>query len=66
MPFQYTQIGVAALAGALFLGRLPDGWSWFGMALIAGAGAASAWLTLREAAARQQPMSAVAADTVVE
>jgi drug/metabolite transporter (DMT)-like permease len=66
MPFQYTQIGVAALAGALFLGRLPDGWSWFGMALIAGAGAASAWLTLRESAARQQPMSAVAADTVVE
>ncbi len=66
MPFQYTQIGVAALAGALFLGKVPDGWSWIGMALIASAGAASAWLTLREAAARQQPVSAVAADTVAD
>jgi drug/metabolite transporter (DMT)-like permease len=64
MPFQYCQIGVAALAGALFLGKRPDAWSWFGMALIAGAGAASAWLTLREAAARQQPVTALAADTI--
>ncbi|MDP1692643.1 MAG: DMT family transporter [Burkholderiaceae bacterium] len=66
MPFQYTQIGVAALAGALFLGKLPDAWSWLGMALITGAGAASAWLTVREAAARQQPVTALAADTVVD
>ncbi|MES2960543.1 MAG: DMT family transporter [Pseudomonadota bacterium] len=66
MPFQYTQIGVAALGGALFLGKLPDRWSWLGMALIAGAGAASAWLTVREAAARQQPVSAVAADSVAD
>ncbi|HEY6087544.1 MAG TPA: DMT family transporter [Burkholderiaceae bacterium] len=66
MPFQYVQIGVAALAGALFLGKLPDRWSWLGMVLIAGAGAASAWLTVREAAARLQPVSAVAADTVAD
>lgn len=66
MPFQYTQIGVAALAGALFLGKLPDRWSWLGMSLIAATGAASAWLTLREAAARQQPVSAVAADTIAD
>jgi drug/metabolite transporter (DMT)-like permease len=64
MPFQYSQIGVAALAGALFLGKRPDAWSWLGMALIAGAGAASAWLTLREATARQQPVTALAADTI--
>ena len=66
MPFQYTQIGVAALAGAVFLGTRPDGWSWLGMALIAIAGAASAWITVREAAARQQPVSTVEADTVVD
>jgi len=36
------------------------------MLLIAGAGAASAWLTVREAAARQQPVSAVAADSVAD
>lgn len=66
MPFQYAQIGVAALAGAVFLGKVPDRWSWLGMGLIATAGAASAWLTLREAAARQQPLSAVEADTLVE
>ena len=66
MPFQYTQIGVAALAGALFLGKRPDGWSWLGMGLIALAGAGSAWLTVREAAARNQPVSALAADTVAD
>lgn len=66
MPFQYTQIGVAALAGAALLGKRPDGWSWLGMALIALAGAGSAWLTVREAAARNQPVTAVAADTVAD
>lgn len=66
VPFQYVQIGVAALGGAVFLGKLPDAWSWLGMALITSAGAASAWLTVREAAARQRPVTAVEADTVVD
>lgn len=64
MPFLYTQIGVAALAGWLALGAVPDAWGWTGMAVIAVCGAASAWLNVRDAAAHQRPVSAVAADTV--
>ncbi|MDH4287494.1 MAG: DMT family transporter, partial [Aquincola sp.] len=66
MPFQYVQIAVAAFAGYIAFGRLPDGWGWLGMVVIAACGAASAWLNLREAAARQRPVTAVAADTVAE
>jgi drug/metabolite transporter (DMT)-like permease len=65
-PFLYTQIGVAALAGWLALGAVPDAWGWTGMAVIAICGAASAWLNVRDAAARQRPVSAVAADTVAD
>jgi hypothetical protein len=36
------------------------------MLVITACGAASAWLNMREAAARQRPLSAVAADTVAE
>ena len=64
MPFLYTQIGVAALAGWLALGAVPDAGGWIGMAVIALCGAASAWLNVRDAAAQQRPVSAVAADTV--
>lgn len=66
MPFLYTQIGFAALAGWLVLGDAPDAWAWVGMAVIALCGAASAWLNVRDAAARQRPVSAVAADTVAD
>jgi drug/metabolite transporter (DMT)-like permease len=66
MPFMYVQIGVAALAGWLALGAAPDAWGWTGMAVIAASGAASAWLNVRDAAAHQRPISAVAADTVAE
>lgn len=48
MPFTYAQIGVAALAGWVALGDLPDAWSWVGMAVIAACGAASAWSTARQ------------------
>ena len=48
MPFTYVQIGVAALAGWVALGDLPDAWSWVGMAVIAACGAASAWSTARQ------------------
>ena len=66
MPFLYTQIGVAALAGWLALDAVPDAWGWTGMAVIALCGAASAWLNVRDAAAHQRPVSAVAADTVAD
>ncbi len=66
MPFLYTQIGVAALAGWLALGAVPDAWGWTGMSVIALCGAASAWLNVRDAAAHHRPVSAVAADTVAD
>ena len=66
MPFQYAQIAVAAIAGYFVFSVVPDGWGWVGMAVIAVCGAASAWLNIREAAAQRRPVSAVAADTVVD
>lgn len=66
MPFLYTQIAVAAFAGWIALGAAPDAWGWTGMAVIAVCGAVSAWLNVRDAAAHQRPVSAVAADTVAD
>lgn len=66
MPFQYVQLGVAALAGYLAFGLAPDGFSWLGMAIIGVCGAASAWLNVRAAADRHRPVSAVQADTVAD
>ncbi len=47
-PLLYSQIGFAMLGGWLVFGHLPDGWALLGMGLIAGCGAASAWLAVRE------------------
>lgn len=66
MPFQYVQLAVAALAGFLVFGLVPDGWGWLGMAVIGVCGAASAWLNVRAAAERHRPVSAVQVDTVAE
>ena len=66
MPFQYAQLAVAALAGYVVFRLAPDGWSWFGMAIIGVCGATSAWLNMRAAAERHRPVSAVQADTVAE
>lgn len=66
MPFQYAQLAVAALAGYLVFGLVPDGWSWLGMAVIGVCGAASAWLNVQAAVQRQRPVSAVQADTVAD
>jgi len=66
MPFQYVQLGIAALAGYLVFGLAPDGWSWLGMAIIGICGAASAWLNVRAAAERHRPVSAVQVDTLAE
>ena len=66
MPFQYAQIAVAAIAGYIVFGVVPDGWGWVGMAVIAVCGAASAWLNIREASAQRRPVTNVAADTVAD
>lgn len=57
MPFIYTQIAWALVASYVVFAHLPDGWAWFGMAVIATCGAASAWLNVR------YPHSVVEADT---
>jgi drug/metabolite transporter (DMT)-like permease len=59
MPFVYGQIGFAALAGWWVFDRVPDGWGWFGMALIAGCGSTGAWLNTRGG---MRPAAAMAAD----
>jgi drug/metabolite transporter (DMT)-like permease len=66
MPFQYVQLAVAALAGFVVFGVVPDAWGWFGMAVIGVCGAGSAWLNLRSAADKQRPVSAVQADTITD
>lgn len=66
MPFTYAQIAVAAFLGWVALGAAPDAWGWAGMAVIAVCGAASAWLNVRDAAAHQRPVSAVAVDTTAD
>jgi len=66
MPFQYVQLAVAALAGYIAFGVVPDGWGWVGMAIIGICGAASAWLNVRAAADKYRPVSAVQADTIAE
>lgn len=62
MPFAYVQIASAAVIGWLVFGYLPDRWAWIGMAVVAVCGGASAWLNVREAAARERPPSRTALD----
>ena len=66
MPFQYTQLAVAAVAGYVVFALTPDAWGWVGMAIIGICGAATAWLNVRAAADKHRPVSAVQADTVAE
>ncbi len=66
MPFQYAQLAVAALAGFVVFGAVPDGWGWLGIAIIGICGSASAWLNVRSAAERHRPVSVVQADTMAE
>ena len=65
MPVMYTQIGFAALVGWLVFAQAPDGWGWLGMAVVAVCGAGSAWLNVRESAARV-PVNALGADTIID
>ena len=66
MPFMYAQLGMAVIVGWLVFRQAPDFWGWVGMAVIAACGAASAWLNMREAAQRQQALSAVSVDSIVD
>jgi drug/metabolite transporter (DMT)-like permease len=65
MPFVYVQVVSAAAFGWLVFSHVPDGWAWVGMAVVTVCGAASAWLNVREAAARR-PVSAVQVDTMAD
>lgn len=49
MPFTYLQIAFASGAGWIIFGHIPDGWAFAGMGIVAVCGAASVWLSLREA-----------------
>lgn len=51
-PLMYVQIAFAMFAGWVVFGHLADGWSLLGMLLIAGCGAASAWLAVHERGAK--------------
>ena len=66
MPFMYAQLGMAVVVGWAAFRQAPDFWGWVGMAVIAACGAASAWLNVREAAQRQQALSAVSVDSIVD
>jgi drug/metabolite transporter (DMT)-like permease len=66
MPFVYTQIASATLAGWWVFGVVPDAYGWVGMAIIAVSGATSAWLNVRAAGRRLPPVSVVAADTMAD
>ncbi|MDN3920732.1 DMT family transporter [Roseateles violae] len=61
MPFVYVQIAVAAAIGWVAFDHAPDGYAWLGMAVLSASGAASAWLNVREAQARN---SVVLQDTI--
>jgi drug/metabolite transporter (DMT)-like permease len=56
-PFIYTQLAFAVMGGWLMFGRVPDGWSFLGMVVIAMCGIANAWLSMRES---RQASAAVA------
>lgn len=60
MPFIYVQIAWALATSWLVFRHVPDAWAWFGMAVIAACGAASAWLNVRRA------VSVVEADTIYD
>ncbi len=66
MPFMYLQIGAATVIAWLVFGHVPDPWAWLGMAVIAGCGAATAWLNVRCAQQAHRIIPAASADTVAD
>lgn len=65
MPFIYVQVVAAAAFGSWVFRHVPDAIAWLGMAIVAVCGAASAWLNVREAAARQ-PVSALQVEAAAD
>src|SRR3546814_47195 len=64
MPFDYMRLPFVAVVGYLLFAEVPDGWTWAGAAVIAGA---AIYIAQREAqVARQRPTLEVAAETVKE
>jgi drug/metabolite transporter (DMT)-like permease len=55
-PLLYSQIGFALFGGWLVFSHVPDHWSLIGMAMIAGCGAAAAWLAVRESRVLIEPV----------
>ena len=63
MPFVYLQIAVATVLGWLIFRQVPDALAFVGMGVIAGCGAAGAWLNLRNAG---KPADPVVVDTIAD
>jgi drug/metabolite transporter (DMT)-like permease len=55
-PYLYAHIAFAMLGGWLVFSHVPDGWTMFGMVMIAVCGAGGAWLTVRENRVRIEPV----------
>lgn len=64
MPFTYSALVFATLAGAWVFGHMPDAIAVVGMAVIGCGGAACVWLNLREAQKHHRPVPPVAVDTM--
>ena len=62
MPFDYTRLPFVAVVGYLLFAEVPDGWTWVGAAIIAGA---AIYIAQRESrVARERPTLQVSAEAV--
>jgi drug/metabolite transporter (DMT)-like permease len=62
MPFDYARLPFVALVGYLLFAEVPDGWTWLGAAVIAGA---AIYIAQRESrVARERPTLQVSAEAV--
>lgn len=64
--FAYSQIAFATLLGAVVFSQVPDAWSALGMVIIAAAGAIALWLSLREAARRNDRVNVLAVEPLAD
>jgi drug/metabolite transporter (DMT)-like permease len=62
MPFDYSRLPFVAVVGYLLFAEVPDGWTWVGAAIIAGAAIYIAQRELR--VARERPTLQVSAEAV--